>query len=131
MSYHRCAFLPSKRQVIERLAPTLERTLRARGLRYGAPIFLRLFKESKELEMWVQGGTRFHLFRTYTICDHSGDLGPKQQAGDLQSPEGFYRVTPGRMNPESHYHLAAPGKFEAKKCCSKKRISTRGYVTYC
>ena len=49
---------------------------------------------------------RFHLFRTYPICDYSGDLGPKQQAGDLQSPEGFYRVTPGRMNPESHYHLS-------------------------
>ena len=29
------------------------------------------------------------------------------------------------------YVLAAPGKFEAKKCCSKKRISTRCYVTYC
>ncbi len=51
-------------RVIERLAPILERTLRVRGLRYGAPIFLRLFKESKELEMWVQGGARFHLFRT-------------------------------------------------------------------
>jgi len=93
-------------RVIERLAPTVERTLRARGLRYGAPIFLRLFKESKELEMWVQGGTRFHLFRTYTICDYSGDLGPKQQAGDRQSPEGFDRVTPERMNPESHDHLS-------------------------
>src|SRR5882724_11413576 len=28
------------------------------------------------------------------------------------------------------YVLAAPGKFEAKKFCSKKRISTRCYVTY-
>src|SRR5712691_10138604 len=93
-------------QVIERLAPTLERTLRARGLHYGAPIFLRLFKASKELEVWVQGSTRFHLFRTYKICDYSGELGPKQQAGDLQSPEGFYSVTPERMNPESHYHLS-------------------------
>lgn len=92
--------------VIERLAPTLERTLQARGLRYGAPIFLRLFKASQELEMWVQGRTRFHLFRTYTICASSGALGPKQQEGDLQSPEGFYVVTPERMNPDSNYHLS-------------------------
>ena len=26
--------------------------------------------------------------------------------GDLQSPEGFYVVTPEQMNPDSHYHLA-------------------------
>src|SRR5215831_8830066 len=118
--------------VIERLAPTLERTLQARGLRYGAPIFLRVFKASQELEMWVQGsapvklgvgrkrkwppetlrrrrreeGVRFHRFRTYTICAYSGGLGPKQQEGDLQSPEGFYVVTPERLNPESNYDLS-------------------------
>ena len=92
--------------VIERLTLPLQRALQARGLRYGAPIFLRIFKESKELEMWVQGDTRFHLFRTYKICAYSGDLGPKQQEGDLQSPEGFYVVTPERMNPESNYHLS-------------------------
>lgn len=92
--------------VIERLAPTLERALQARGLRYGAPIFLRLFKASRELEMWVQGGARFHLFRTYKICAYSGGLGPKQQEGDLQSPEGFYAVTPERLNPDSNYHLS-------------------------
>ena len=97
---------PHAQLVIERLAPTLERTLQARGLRYGAPIFLRLFKASKELELWVQGGARFHLFHTYTICAYSGGLGPKQQEGDLQSPEGFYVVTPERMNPESNYDLS-------------------------
>src|SRR5438128_9509093 len=92
--------------VIERLAPPLERALQARGLRYGAPIFLRLFKASRELEMWVEGGARFHLFRTYKICAYSGGLGPKQQEGDLQSPEGFYAVTPERLNPDSNYHLS-------------------------
>jgi len=92
--------------VIERLAPTLERTLQARGLRYGAPIFLRLFKASRELEVWVQRGARFYLWRSYTICAYSGGLGPKQQEGDLQSPEGFYVVTPERMNPDSNYHLS-------------------------
>ena len=113
---------PHAQLVIGRLAPTLERALQARGLRYGAPIFLRLFKASQELEMWVQGsapsltgalrrrrrgeGARFHLFRTYTICAYAGGLGPKRQEGDLQSPEGFYAVTPERMNPESNYDLS-------------------------
>jgi murein L,D-transpeptidase YafK len=28
------------------------------------------------------------------------------KTGDLQSPEGFYSVTPGQMNPNSAYHLS-------------------------
>jgi murein L,D-transpeptidase YafK len=97
---------PQAEQVIARVAPSLVRALRARGLHYGAPIFLRIFKASKELEIWVQAGRQFRLFRLYTICAISGELGPKEQEGDLQSPEGFYAVTPEQMNPDSHYHLA-------------------------
>ena len=97
---------PHAQHIMAYVTPTLERALLARGLRYGAPIFLRIFKASRELEVWVQGRARFQLFRTYTICAVSGDLGPKQQEGDLQGPEGFYLVTPERMNPESHYHLS-------------------------
>ena len=93
-------------QVIARVAPPLARALRARGLPYGGPIFLRIFKASKELELWVQAREQFRLFRRYRICAASGELGPKEQEGDLQSPEGFYEVTPERMNPDSHYHLA-------------------------
>ena len=65
-----------------------------------------MFKESKELELWVQNEDRFVLFRTYPICRASGKLGPKQRIGDLQSPEGFYFVTPGQMNPASRFHLS-------------------------
>jgi murein L,D-transpeptidase YafK len=82
------------------------RKLRTRGLHYGAPIFLRIFKASKELELWVQAREQFRLFRIYTICAASGRLGPKEHEGDLQSPEGFYMVTPERMNPDSQYHLS-------------------------
>jgi len=97
---------PQAEQIIASVAPRMEQALQSRGLRYGAPIFLRLFKASRELEVWVQKGTTFHLFRTYTICSVSGDLGPKQEEGDLQAPEGFYVVSPERMNPESHYYLS-------------------------
>jgi len=93
-------------EVIARVEPSLARTMRTRGLHYGAPIFLRIFKASKELEVWVQAHEQFRLFRMYTICAASGELGPKEQEGDLQSPEGFYAVTPEQMNPDSQYHLA-------------------------
>ena len=101
--------IPSSLQaqlVLERVVPTLVRTLHAKGLSYGAPIFLRIFKASKELELWMQTREKFRLFRVYKICAVTGELGPKQQEGDLQGPEGFYVVTPERMNPDSHYHLA-------------------------
>ena len=76
-------------QLIARVAPRLKQEPRTRGLAYGAPIFLRIFKASKELELWVQARQRFRLFRRYSICAASGTLGPKEQEGDLQSPKAF------------------------------------------
>ena len=35
-----------------------------------------------------------------------GGLGPKIMEGDLQSPEGFYKVSARQMNPKSQYHLS-------------------------
>lgn len=95
------------REAVERVRPRLAEALAEKALRPGAPIFIRIFKESKELEVWVEseGGT-FVLFRTWPICTFSGELGPKLRTGDLQSPEGFYYVTPGRMNPHSRFHLS-------------------------
>ncbi|MEL6736320.1 MAG: murein L,D-transpeptidase family protein, partial [Pseudomonadota bacterium] len=60
-----------------------------------------------ELEVWKERDDgHYHLFKTYPICNWSGDLGPKLKQGDRQSPEGFYRVTKGAMNPNSSFHLS-------------------------
>ncbi len=77
------------------------------GMTQDAPIFVRIFKEESQLEIWKQKADgRFHHFKTYPICTWSGELGPKLREGDKQSPEGFYRVTAGQMNPNSQFHLA-------------------------
>jgi murein L,D-transpeptidase YafK len=92
---------------IQRVAPGLEAYLAAMGLRLGVPIFIRILKNSRELQLWVEGGqAAFNLFRTYPICNYSGLLGPKLPEGDMQSPEGFYFVTPNQMNPSSAFHLS-------------------------
>lgn len=78
----------------------------AASLELGAPIFIRIFKESRELELWVEKGETFVLFKTYRIACFSGSLGPKLREGDRQAPEGFYFVSPSRMNPYSRFHLA-------------------------
>ena len=98
---------PRLQEVIARVQPELEKALTAKGLRFGAPVFIRIFKKSRELEVWVEGNdAQFHLFETYPICTFSGDLGPKLKQGDMQSPEGFYFVRPGSLNPWSKFHLS-------------------------
>ena len=94
------------RAAIERVQPQLKLDLESQSLALGSPIFIRIFKEEGVLELWVQGSDRFELFRTYPICSWSGQLGPKIQEGDMQSPEGFYYVNSGRMNALSTFHLS-------------------------
>ena len=45
-------------------------------MKQDAPILVRIFKEEAELEIWKQkDDERFHLFKTYPICNYSGDSG--------------------------------------------------------
>ena len=74
--------------------------------RPGAPVFIRVFKEELELELWLKDGEVFRLFETYPVAAMSGKLGPKLAEGDRQAPEGFYFVPPSQMKPDSEYHLA-------------------------
>ena len=105
---------------IERVEAALVQDLAAEGLSYGAPIFIQITKVPAELTVFVQtdAGT-FKPFRTYPICAYSGGVGPKKRQGDGKSPEGFYRVRPGQMNPASSYHLSFnlgyPNAFDRNK----------------
>ena len=68
--------------------------LAKKGMQPGAPVYVRIFKDESELEIWKQRDDgRFYHFKTYPICNWSGELGPKIVEGDKQAPEGFYTVT--------------------------------------
>lgn len=97
-----------EKDVIQRAAPVLARELQAQGLDLGSPVFIRVFKETRELEVWVEhkGTGKSQLFKTYRIAAMSGKLGPKLAEGDYQAPEGFYYVSKSKMKPDSSYHLA-------------------------
>lgn len=71
----------------------LSERLSERGLAKGRAVYIRVFKEESELELWMQnsGGT-FTLLATYPVCHWTGTIGPKLKEGDKQSPEGFYSV---------------------------------------
>ena len=96
-------------EVRRRVAPALQSELKRAHLKAGAPIFIRIFKEEKELEIWLRDdmGGRYSLFKTWPIASYgSGGLGPKLKEGDGQAPEGFYHVAARQLNPKSNYHLA-------------------------
>ncbi len=81
--------------------------MRQLAMKDTAPIFIRIFKEESQMEIWKQQDDgRYGLLKTYSICKWSGALGPKKQEGDRQAPEGFYTVTPAQMNPNSSYYLS-------------------------
>lgn len=84
----------------------IDGALAKKGLSFGSPLYIRVFKKEAELEVWLQNGEKYELFKTYPICALSGRLGPKEKEGDRQSPEGFYSVTRSRLNPASSYHLS-------------------------
>jgi murein L,D-transpeptidase YafK len=94
----------------------LEQRLKDAGVKSGAPMLIRIFKETSELEVWLEKGDRFHLFATYPICHWSGTLGPKQREGDKQTPEGFYTITNRQMRHFGRWtraiNLGFPNAFD-------------------
>lgn len=95
------------RLAMERVTPRLKQALAAQNLDFGAPVYIRIFKEEKRLEVWLKKDTRYHQFKDYEICTYGWKgLGPKLRQGDGKAPEGFYFVKPRQLNPISNYHLA-------------------------
>ena len=105
--------IPETRRIADRIAlPHPEQfrqaafsELEARGLRAGMPVFIRIFKQTSELELWMKDDSGWQLARRIGICRWSGRLGPKLKQGDKQAPEGFYTVTRAQLNPNSRHHL--------------------------
>jgi murein L,D-transpeptidase YafK len=90
----------------KRVAPELNRKMIKIGASLGDAVFIRVFKKEKMLEVWLRQGLTYTKFKSYSICHHSGTLGPKLREGDKQSPEGFYTVGASQLNPNSDYHLS-------------------------
>lgn len=104
--------LPSTRNVSERIESDevlarLSDGLGRMGMKGGDPVFVRVFKEEGELELWMrkEGESDFSLFKVYRLAHRSGGPGPKRREGDLQSPEGFYEVGSSSLRPETRHRL--------------------------
>jgi murein L,D-transpeptidase YafK len=98
---------PRVRAARRQAQPRLEALFRQAGVTYPPRrIFLRIFKDEGECELWAADRDSGPLTRikTYAVCASSGEPGPKRRQGDLQVPEGFYHVC--AFNPWSNFHLS-------------------------
>jgi murein L,D-transpeptidase YafK len=92
------------RSAYEEKGELVKELLKAKGIGEDFHLFIRAFKQEKELEIWVAGSRTYQLLVTYDFCTSSGTLGPKRKEGDLQIPEGVYSIN--HFNPLSTFHLS-------------------------
>lgn len=113
------------------LPAKMRQKLSKMNLSMSSPIMMRVFKQEAVMEVWkANSQDRYQLVGTYPICAWSGQLGPKKKEGDRQAPEGFYDVTPARMNPRSGYYLSFdmgyPNKFDRAYGRSGRNLMIHG-----
>jgi hypothetical protein len=143
---HRAA-APALTQVSLRSAKTVEDRLRQYGeaararlqpafdkRQLGYPparLALLAIKNENVLQVYAAPPSNgFRLVRSYPILAASGHLGPKLREGDLQVPEGVYRVE--SLHPNSRYHLALrldyPNGFDREQARREQRTRLGGDI---
>ena len=124
------ATTPKAENLIAKTKEKIDQELKQKGFAAGQPIFVRIFKLPGTLEIWMNKGRGYDLFKSYQICNYSGFPGPKVNEGDWQSPEGFYSVSAKQMKPNSQYHLAFdigyPNELDTSKNRSGNLIMVHG-----
>lgn len=91
---------------IGRVRGRLQISYDALGLVFGAAIYLRVIKDQKRMEVWVQKRRReFVKLRSYKICGSSAILGPRRKAGQARQPEGFYMLGTSSLRPQQITYL--------------------------
>lgn len=120
--------------VLKRYGPDARARLRPHFERAGVAYPPRrawfvVLKEERRLELWAGDREPRHV-TDYAIQAASGGAGPKRRQGDLQVPEGVYRVL--LLNPNSSYHLSMkldyPNAFDRAKARADKRIDLGGDI---
>lgn len=85
----------------------LDGQLKKLGVNLGSlQVYLQAFKHERVIAIWVKNKTdkKYQLLGEMPFCAGSGRLGPKNEQGDRQIPEGFYYIN--RFHPESKYYLS-------------------------
>jgi hypothetical protein len=89
-----------------------------------------VLKQERRMAVWARGGGSWKFIRNYPILAASGHAGPKLRQGDLQVPEGVYRIE--HLNPNSSYHLSMkvsyPNAFDRRMAARDQRTRLGGDI---
>jgi len=93
-------------------------------------VFIGL-KQEKLLQVYAADANGvFHLIRSFPVLAASGEPGPKLREGDLQVPEGIYRID--SLNPNSKFHLSLrinyPNEEDRARANAEKRTNLGGDI---
>lgn len=104
----------------------------AAGVPY-PPVALALlaFKRERVLELWAPDSSRIpRRIHVYSVLGASGGPGPKLREGDLQVPEGRYRIA--SQNPNSAFHVSLeldyPNELDRARAASDGRRKLGGQI---
>ncbi len=96
----------------------------------GQPLALLAFKHEQRLELWKKQARRWYKIRSYPFTAFSGRIGPKLREGDLQIPEGIYKLT--FLHPNSQFYLSLkisyPNTYDRQKARIDKRTALGGEI---
>ncbi len=133
--YFRSRGMRTVEDVIQKFGPAADaewqRKFAAAGIAYPpAELTLIALKQEKILEVWATAGSARHCVASWPILAASGKAGPKLRQGDLQVPEGFYRLA--GLNPNSSFHLSMkinyPNEFDLQKATAEGRLEPGGDI---
>jgi murein L,D-transpeptidase YafK len=109
----------------------LRSELNEKKLKPGNALYIRIFKQENDMEIWEKDVEKYRFFKRFNFCFFSGGLGPKTREGDRKSPEGFYVIRPWQLNPASRYYLAInidyPNRIEQAKGWTGDAIMIHGH----
>ena len=113
------------------------------SVRYFTPFFARqglplindklafvVLKKEHRLQIYAQHKGRWHFITWFKVVKMSGVSGPKLKEGDLQVPEGIYKVI--YFNPLSNNFLSMkinyPNRYDRKKAALTGRTNLGGEI---
>jgi hypothetical protein len=121
---------------LEQFSPGVKKWLKPKfesaGVKYPpAALGLVAFKDSGVLEVYArESGHPWRFIKSYPVLAASGKLGPKLAEGDLQVPEGMYRLE--SLNPNSRFHVSLrlnyPNEFDRRMAAREGRTRLGGDI---